>query len=155
MIEGKTASLIATSTELGALAANASAPARNCYRDFGRHLGLSFQIRDDVLGIWGDATVTGKSAATDITTRKKTLPTLYGLQHSETLRSLYRPETNGGGSVNEIVSELEKCGARSYAEEKEKHHADLAISYLDSAKPQGEAGELLHEMTRRLLGRTN
>ncbi|MBI5081365.1 MAG: polyprenyl synthetase family protein [Chloroflexi bacterium] len=155
MIEGKTASLIATSTELGALAANALSSVRACYREFGRHLGLAFQIRDDILGIWGDATLTGKSAATDIISRKKSLPVLYGLQRSEKLCSLYRPEANGGGSVTDIVAELEKCGARAYAEEKEKHHADLAISCLDSAKPKGEAGEHLHEITRQLLGRTN
>lgn len=155
MIEGKTASLIATSTELGALAGSASPDKRKSYREFGHHLGLAFQIRDDILGIWGDAALTGKSAATDITTRKKTLPVLYGLQHSQKLCSLYRPESDGGGSVNDIVTELEKCGARAYAEEKEKHHADLAVSFLDSAKPQGEAGESLHEMTRQLLGRTN
>ncbi len=155
MIEGKTASLIATSTELGALAGSAPLEKRKCFREFGRHLGLAFQIRDDILGIWGDATLTGKSAATDIISRKKSLPVLYGLQHGEKLRSLYRPEADGGGTVTDIVAELEKCGARTFTEEKEKHHADLAVSCLDSAKPKGEAGELLHEMTRQLLGRTN
>jgi len=155
MIEGKTASLIATSTELGALAGSAPPETRKCFREFGRHLGLAFQIRDDILGIWGDAALTGKSAATDIISRKKSLPVLFGLHYSEKLRSFYRPETDGGGSVTDIVAELEKCGAGTFAEEKEKHHADLAVSCLDSAKPRGEAGELLHEMTRQLLGRTN
>jgi geranylgeranyl diphosphate synthase type I len=153
MIDGKTASLIATSTELGALASSVSSTKQKAYRNFGYHLGLAFQIRDDILGIWGDETLTGKSAATDIIYRKKSLPVLYGLGQSAALRDLYRPEAQGGGNVKSIIVELEACGAHAYSEEKEKHHADLALASLSQAQPQGEAGLLLDEMTKQLLGR--
>lgn len=155
MIEGKTASLIATAAECGALAAGQPPARRNHYREFGRHLGLAFQIRDDILGIWGDSSVTGKSASTDILTRKKTLPVLFGLDREAKLRAVYRPEAKGGVSVAEIVSLLEACGARAYAEEKEKRHADLALASLAAAQPQGEAGEAIHDLTLQLLGRVN
>ena len=54
MIGGKTAALIAAAAELGALAAGAPYDVRMHYRAFGHNLGLAFQIRDDVLGIWGE-----------------------------------------------------------------------------------------------------
>ncbi|HKZ69900.1 MAG TPA: polyprenyl synthetase family protein, partial [Anaerolineales bacterium] len=153
MIEGKTASLIATSAYLGALAARQSPSVRGLYREFGRHLGLAFQIRDDILGIWGDAAVTGKSASTDILTRKKTLPVLYGLAKDLSLRSAYQPESEGGAATNTIIAKLETTGAREYAEAREKHHADMALNSLAAAKPQGEAGAALHDLTLQLLGR--
>ena len=153
MIEGKTASLIATAAECGALAAEQPPGVRFHYREFGRHLGLAFQIRDDILGIWGDAAVTGKSVATDIMARKKTLPVLYGLENKSDLRSAYRPESEGGASVSDIVAALEACGARAFAEEKEKFHADLALRSLEAAHPLGAAGQAIRELTLQLLGR--
>jgi geranylgeranyl diphosphate synthase, type I len=155
MIEGKTASLIATSTEMGALAAEVTPEIRACYHDFGRHLGLAFQMRDDILGIWGEPSVTGKSAATDILTRKKTLPILYGLSSDASLVPDYKPEAEGGANVETIVAKLEASGARHYTEEKEKFHADTALASLAEAKPTGDAGEALRELTMQLLGRAN
>ena len=155
MIGGKTASLIASSTELGALASEVNPSVRNHYRDFGRHLGLAFQIRDDILGIWGEPSVTGKSAATDILTRKKTLPVLYGLDHDPTLKADYRPEAGGGASIEAIMRKLEDCGARKFAEEREQGHADLALASLAAANPRGEAGKALRDLTLQLLGRAN
>jgi geranylgeranyl diphosphate synthase type I len=155
MIEGKTASLIASAAELGALAAAVPSETQSLYREFGRHCGLAFQIRDDILGIWGDATVTGKSAATDILARKKTLPVLFGLDRDPSLRADYRPEAEGGASVEVIVRKLEACGARTFAESREQHHVDLALTNLDAAKPQAEAGDLLRNLTLQLLGRKN
>lgn len=155
MIEGKTASLIATAAECGALVNESNPQVRAHYREFGRHLGLAFQVRDDILGIWGDPAVTGKSAATDILTRKKTLPVLYGLDHDATLAADYRPEADGGASVAVIVAKLEFCGARTFAESKEEFHANLALSSLAAANPTGEVGEALKELTLQLLGRTN
>ncbi len=155
MIEGKTASLIATAAECGALAAGEPPEVRQHYREFGRHLGLAFQIRDDILGIWGDSSITGKSAATDILARKKTLPVLYGLGRDPALRAAYRPESEGGAAVADIVAALEACGARAFGEGKEKRHADLALASLAAANPAGQAGQALHDLTLQLLGRKN
>lgn len=155
MIEGKTASLIATAAEFGALAAQASPAIQDQYREYGRHLGLAFQIRDDVLGIWGDPAVTGKSTATDILTRKKTLPVLFGLQNDPTLVADYRPEASGGAPVDHIIAKLQACGARSYAEHKEQQHVNQALDSLAAAAPSGDAGQALRALTLQLLGRAN
>ena len=79
MVGGKTSALLAACTHLGALLGNASEAEQEAYRLFGWHLGLAFQVQDDILGIWGDELITGKSAASDLVEGKNSLPVLYGL----------------------------------------------------------------------------
>jgi geranylgeranyl diphosphate synthase type I len=154
MIEGKTAALIGTSAELGALCAATTAQARSHYRAYGRHLGLAFQVFDDILGIWGDSHVTGKSTATDIVTRKKSLPIVYGLERSETVRRFYATtESDGGGAVEEIVAALEAVGAREFAEAEAGRLTAAALDYLERTKPAAPAGDMLRELTQQLLRR--
>ena len=73
MIGRKTAALIAASIEAGAMLATEDEEVIARYRGFGWALGLAFQLNDDLLGIWGAETATGK-APTDIARKKKTLP---------------------------------------------------------------------------------
>jgi geranylgeranyl diphosphate synthase type I len=74
MVAGKTAALIAASTELGALSASSGKHVSDKYREFGRLLGMAFQVQDDLLGIWGNSSLTGKSSQSDLVTGKITLP---------------------------------------------------------------------------------
>lgn len=71
MTSGKTAALLAACAEIGALCAGAEASVCTAYRRFGQALGLAFQAEDDLLGIWGDAALTGKSTESDLVTGKK------------------------------------------------------------------------------------
>lgn len=73
-IRGKTAELIAFCARAGAHLAGAAPPVESALSRFGLALGLAFQIKDDLLGIWGLASVTGKPAADDLRRRKQTLP---------------------------------------------------------------------------------
>jgi geranylgeranyl diphosphate synthase, type I len=79
VIEGKTGSLLGCAGELGALAAGADQYQAAAAREFGRCLGVAFQLTDDLLGIWGDPAVTGKSARSDLARRKMTLPVVIAL----------------------------------------------------------------------------
>jgi len=79
MIRLKTACLISASLRIGALLTGVDDKTDRFLREIGEHAGLAFQIQDDYLGIWGDASSTGKSNLTDLTTRKKTYPILLGL----------------------------------------------------------------------------
>ncbi len=88
MVEGKTAALISACTELGAISASRDEKTRRSYRNFGLLFGRAFQVQDDILGIWGEPSLTGKSNQSDLITRKKTLPVLYGLTQEET-RNIY------------------------------------------------------------------
>ncbi len=93
MIRGKTAALISAATRIGAMLATDDPQVIGAFSRFGENIGLAFQITDDILGIWGDPSVTGKSAATDILAKKKSLPAILGLshpQHGATLREISR-----------------------------------------------------------------
>src|SRR5512143_1245775 len=65
MIAGKTAALLSACCHIGSLLGGADDSKQDAYRSFGHYLGLAFQVEDDILGIWGDEAVTGKSAAND------------------------------------------------------------------------------------------
>ena len=148
MIGGKTATLVSSAAAIGAIVAGSDKVDR--YAEFGRGLGLAFQIQDDLLGIWGDPQLTGKSAASDIASRKKSLPVLYGLENSEELRELYAaPEID----VPRVVALLEQVGAKEYAAEMAEEYTRQAMAALEAAEPRGEAGEALRELAMSLLGR--
>ncbi len=153
MITGKTAVLLSLSTELGALIAGASPAAVRQYATLGRNLGLAFQVIDDILGIWGDESKTGKSVATDIVTKKKTLPVLYGLQQDEELRRLYEIAPADEQFVASVVTALDNVGARSFAEDRAAAYSREALTLLDAVQPQGEAAGALRQLAAMLLRR--
>ena len=89
MICGKTAALLSTCTVLWALISGASKETCSAFRDFGRYLGLAFQVQDDFLGIWGETGQIGKSTKTDLISGKKTLPILYSLERKGSFAKLW------------------------------------------------------------------
>jgi geranylgeranyl diphosphate synthase type I len=149
MISGKTAALIEAACGLGALITNSENSAQ--YEAFGRGLGLAFQIQDDVLGIWGDPQVTGKPAGNDIRHRKKSLPVAYGLDHSEELRRLY-PQAEV--DVATVIAELDRVGAREYAEQLAAQHHQQALDALDATRQENSATAALRELANQLLKRS-
>ncbi len=74
MEAGKTGALLSCAAAIGAILAGAPAATVEALADFGRHLGIAFQAVDDVLGIWGEPSVTGKPVGNDLRQHKKTLP---------------------------------------------------------------------------------
>ena len=148
MIDGKTAALVSGTAAIGAILARSNRV--DHYAEFGRMLGLAFQIEDDLLGIWGDPSVTGKSAAGDIASRKKSLPVLYGLRRSAELRELYAALEI---EVPRVVELLEQAGAKEHAATIADDYTQKALVALDAAQPRGEAGEALRTLAAGLLGR--
>lgn len=153
MIAGKTAALLGLCGEVGALIAGADEERVEHFATFGRDLGMAFQVKDDILGIWGDEEAIGKSSATDIETRKKTLPVLYGLQESPELRRLYARPENGPGFVEQVVELLDSSGARTYALQKASTYSESALRHLEAAQPQGPAATALRQLASLLLER--
>jgi geranylgeranyl diphosphate synthase type I len=153
MIGGKSAALIAGCAQIGALLATDDDQVGQQYADFGLNLGIAFQIRDDILGIWGEPSITGKSAATDIISRKKSLPVLFGLSRSEELAALYRSDNFGADHVEKAIRTLDELGVRDYAQESETHYYRQAIGSLQKANPRGEAGERLLQLVESLFQR--
>jgi len=149
MVYGKTAALIEAACGLGALANGSDLVSH--YEDFGRELGLAFQIQDDLLGIWGDPQVTGKPAGNDVRHHKKSLPVAYGLDRSTELRRLY---AQAEVDVASAVAELDRVGAREYAARLAEQHHRQALAALDSTGQENEATEALKEMANQLLDRS-
>ncbi len=153
MVSGKTAALLAACTELGALAAQASVQVCEAYRRFGRLLGLAFQAQDDLLGIWGNAALTGKSAESDLLSGKKSLPVLYGLAQNGDFARRWAQGPVTPPEVAGLAARLEAEGARLYVEEQANRLTAQALQALEHAAPQGEAGQALFSLARQLLSR--
>jgi geranylgeranyl diphosphate synthase type I len=153
MISGKSAALVSACSQIGALIATNDDELSSRYGNFGINLGIAFQIRDDILGIWGEPEVTGKSVATDILSRKKSLPVLYGLTQNQRLVEIYQNEALTNSNVTEAVALLDELGARNYAQEIELRFYQEAIASLEAANPQGEAANWLMHLVDSLFQR--
>lgn len=153
MIEAKTAALLACACELGALVAEAPAEQREHLRVFGLHLGLAFQLLDDVLGIWGNVAVTGKPVGADIARRKKSLPIIHGLERSAELRSLMARPSISDDDVVRARHLLEGVGSRAYTEELAERHHEATLVALGRAKLSDPAAQALRELSEGLLNR--
>ncbi|MFN2144622.1 MAG: polyprenyl synthetase family protein [Anaerolineales bacterium] len=151
MIRGKTAALLAACLELGALLGGASKELQQTYHMLGINVGLAFQVHDDILGIWGDASAIGKSTATDLLTRKKTLPILYGLEQKGKFSAMWQEEITPE-NVAALADQLEVEGALAYARQIAAGFTSEATELL-SATPQSAAGDALAELIAALIQR--
>jgi geranylgeranyl diphosphate synthase, type I len=153
MIAGKTAALLSACCHLGAVLGGADEDKQDAYRSFGQYLGLAFQVQDDILGIWGNEAVTGKSVASDLAEGKNSLPVLAGLSANKKFAERWRQGPIKEDEVEEIASLLSKEGGYATAYEASKQMTDLALLNLREADPQGEAGDELFELAEKLLKR--
>ena len=128
----KTASLIAASCRLGALLGGQPRPAIETFTRYGWHLGMSFQLADDLLDVVGEATESGKEPGTDLRDGVLTLPVLLALESdgpdSELGRLLDRPDDPG---VRRALELLREHPALERAREAARHEAALARRELD------------------------
>jgi geranylgeranyl diphosphate synthase, type I len=152
MIRAKTGALVGAACAAGGLAGGASVDQVAALEDFGLHLGLAFQVRDDMLGLWGDPAVTGKSTTSDLESRKKSLPILYGLERCEEFRVLLaRPFERSQAPA--MLRALETCGARDFAQAEGARMTGKAYAALERAQLLPEYNAALHELTASLLTR--
>ena len=153
MIAGKTAALLSACCHIGALLGGADDSGQEAYRSFGHYLGLAFQVQDDILGIWGDESLTGKSAASDLIERKNSLPVLAGLSANGRFAARWKQGPIGHNEVREVARFLASEGGYETATDAAQQMTDLALMSLREADPQGDAGEALFELSDRLLKR--
>lgn len=95
MIGRKTAALMGCSAEMGALLGTNDQHVVDCFRRFGAALGIAFQVRDDLLGVWASSEELGKTPIGDIYRRKKSLPVVHALHQANSsdqqcLRAIYQ-----------------------------------------------------------------
>jgi geranylgeranyl diphosphate synthase type I len=135
MIGGKTAALLSASLSLGALCAGADPLEQERFANFGRELGISFQIRDDILGIWGEGSATGKPVGADIARRKKTLPVVHAFQQAvgpdrDVLRNVYSKPEVDDTDVGNVLDILQRWNSRYFAQGLAEDRRASAMSAL-------------------------
>jgi len=153
MIAGKTAALLSACCHIGAILGDASEEQKNAYKSFGQYLGLAFQVQDDILGIWGNETVTGKSVASDLVEGKNSLPILAGLSANKKFAERWRQGPIHAFEVEEMAKLLATEGGYVIAHDASRQMTDLALLNLREAEPQGEAGDALFDLAEKLLKR--
>ncbi len=153
MIGGKTSALLSACTYIGSLLGYAKEEKQEAYRLFGYHLGLAFQVQDDILGIWGDEALTGKSAASDLVEGKNSLPVLFALGKNGRFAERWKQGPVTVDEVGAVSALLEDEGGKEFAEKMSETETQKALSYLKQADPQGEAGRAMIELANMLLKR--
>jgi geranylgeranyl diphosphate synthase type I len=141
---------------IGAMAATEDQEVINHFKAFGHKIGIGFQIQVDLLGIWGDPAMTGKSARNDIRNKKKTLPVLYALQYSkqkDELRQLYAKEQFTDADIDRVFKILTEAGAYDYTVKTAHRYRDEALAELQGLCPGSKAMEDLVAIGRFLVDR--
>jgi len=156
LVERKTAALFACCCELAGLLASVDDERAGALRRYGLHLGLAFQLVDDLLDFTGDARRLGKPTANDLREGKATLAVLDLLScGGSSERKLVRGIVDGGGSAGDIARLnrlLEESGSIERAHERARFHALSAIGELRPFA-DGAARRALHSLPDLLLFR--
>ncbi len=136
MISRKTATLMGCAAEMGALLGTHDAETIARLRSFGYAMGLAFQVRDDLLGVWASTAELGKTPAGDIYRRKKSLPVLHALEFAAAsdkhfLRRVYaQAEPITATQVEEVLAIFARTGTKAYCSSFLAEHCRLALEAL-------------------------
>ena len=157
MAAGKTAAMFSSPLAIGAIIAGADEPLVQAFRAAGRHIGLGFQMVDDILGIWGDPAVTGKPVQDDLRSRKMTYPVIRALEGGDrtaaVLQALYESPPHADEDLDEIAALVEAGNGRFVAERRAIEERDRAIAVIEDAGIGGEGPERLVEYASQAIGR--
>ncbi len=138
MIGRKTGMLMSCATEMGALLGTRDQETIERLSRFGYAMGIAFQVRDDLLGVWASTEELGKTPAGDIYRRKKSLPVLHALEHADEgdrgyLRQFYTQETPvSGEQVEAVLAIFERTGTKAYCRAFLAEQCHLAYEALHS-----------------------
>lgn len=146
MIRLKTAVLLATALHIGAYLARANKKQQQALYDYGIHIGLAFQIQDDLLDCFGDPATFGKAIGGDIAENKKTFLWL-------TARDKVGADwSTEGRALEDVLRDYERLGVRQVAEEAIAEHTTSALNCLKNM-PVNEATEALCLLAQKLQSR--
>ena len=158
MIARKTGALIRSGLEIGAMVASDDITAIQSFSQFGGFLGRAFQIRDDILGIWGDVSTTGKATGNDIRRRKKSFPVVFALNHADGrsrdhLLEIYDRQALEDDDVSTVLSILNEVGAQEHSQRIVESNAVDALDALEEVSmplwAREEAAGLVDFLARR------
>lgn len=159
MIELKTAVLIAGGLKIGALIGGASPTDQNHLSEFGRNIGIAFQLQDDYLDTFGDPEKFGKKVGGDIAQNKKTFLLLKALalaegeQKVQLLNWLTAPCEDENEKIASITALYKELGIPQLAESKKMEYQSLAFDHLAAVDLPEDNKKLLAGLAHQLLGR--
>jgi octaprenyl-diphosphate synthase len=144
VIMRKTAMLFQAASHSGAVLAGADKKEEAALRDYGLHLGMAFQLIDDMLDYQGDTAHLGKNVGDDLAEGKVTLPLIHAIAHGSPGEvQLIRSAISEGGldKLKEIIAAVQNTGALEYTASKAEEERQLAIECLNniSASPHQQA----------------
>jgi geranylgeranyl diphosphate synthase type I len=158
MAAGKTGALLSCAASLGAVLADAPAALTMSLAEFGYHLGMAFQLVDDLLGIWGRPEATGTPVASDLASRKKSLPVVAALAaggpDAAQLARLYA----GGGSLSgrelaEAAAAVQAAGGRQWAIDAAQAETSSALAIVAELPISAQVRDELTVVARKLCAR--
>jgi octaprenyl-diphosphate synthase len=157
VIRGKTAMLFEASTHSAAALAGATAEQSEALRTFGDHLGVAFQLVDDLLDYKGDAETLGKNVGDDLAEGKPTLPLIYTMREGTAEQAaLVRQAIQKGGieDLESIRIAVEASGSLEYTAQLARDYVARAIKCLE-ALPASEYRDALVELSEFAVARTH
>lgn len=160
MIEYKTAVLVGAAMKMGAIVAKASKEDQDSIYDFGRYLGIAFQLQDDYLDAFGDPKTFGKQVGGDIIENKKTFLYLKALEFASkddknTLEDLFSKNLDDNTEKIETVKSLfSSTGATNKTKEEIEIYTNKAFSVLEKLNISNDKKELLKVFGNNLMSRT-
>lgn len=160
IIADKTASLLATCTEMGAASVTTNGEntaQREMLREYGECVGIAFQIRDDLFDYSGNSGIIGKPVGNDLANRKLTLPLLYTLDHidakeAKRIRGLVKSKKVSDSERKLIVNLVSATGGLSYAQTKAEEYSLRARNAI-STLPESKAKQALIDFSHFVIDR--
>ena len=154
MIELKTSVALAASLKIGGLLGGGGERNQNLLYEFGKKLGIAFQVQDDYLDAFGDGNKTGKQVGGDILSNKKTFLLIHAMEsaaHKKELEELIK--TNPANKVDRVLAVYKDCKADEWALELQNKYFDEALSHLEDIAVLSKRKEPLKELALFLVRR--
>jgi geranylgeranyl diphosphate synthase type II len=157
MIRLKTSVLLGCALEIGAIVAEASAEDREAIYDFGQHIGIAFQIQDDILDLYADPDKFGKQVGGDVIANKKTMLHLTAIKNAtkeqlEVMKQLQK-EQNLILKVDRTRRLFDQLNVRAICEERMQDHYDIAMKSLKKVKVDDSQKQKLIGLADFLMNR--
>ena len=158
MLSGKTGVLVGSACRMGASFSPAPASWADRFDGFGTHLGIAFQLVDDMLDLWGDPLITGKPVGSDLRARKKTAPIVAALTAgngaSARLGQLYAGcDPLDDDAVQTLADLVEEAGGRDWAQAETSRQVSAAWTLLEGLDLEPAARADLADLSDALLTR--
>lgn len=156
VIIGKTAMLFEAATEVGAILADSTDQQRDALRRYGHHLGIAFQLIDDVMDYLSTAEEMGKNVGDDLAEGKPTLPLIQAMKAgTEEERLLIRQAIRKGGleDLEPVMTAVKRTGSIEYTQQAAHNQANLAIGAL-STLPDSSFKETLTTLAHMSVKRS-